>query len=481
MKRILILAFFAFPFVGRIGAAPLGAYLVNDSGYDIFITSFSYSCLGIHGAWSGYQQGDSGGGGTWYKNSHYCNVTAGVDDCDNITPTEWQYSYNYTGSWNDNPAVIVNGSLVVTFTCCQCPYVAYMSKGVQVITAPVFLQNKTTSPQTYEYKDNENPSAPPVDITLQPGQMISTNLSFKADPNGNPNVSWTTFNPTYLDSFDNTNYMNLSTNLGGMDQTTTNRTVNQNFYQTNGLIYWNSPSTNPAGGNLVFDATVNATLQAGFNRVAQDATDLKTLLAKGNGLLAGMSNTGHVQVNVSNNLSGLQVTNNLTLNYPTNGNISLSNYASESTLRGISNLLGGVFTNGFSGTNYSGEVTNGNYVYGGFTNYSDAASVSVPFYDQVLSTFSGLIGSIVIPEVGEGGECDPMILDFSGSGFSFGHIDFNPLHNDGIAAIFYYAKELIKWFLCIYYVGKLLKDSRWAISVCNQSHGTMNPASVKQR
>jgi hypothetical protein len=88
-----------------------------------------------------------------------------------------------------------------------------------------------------------------------------------------------------------------------------------------------------------------------------------------------------------------------------------------------------------------------------------------------------MLSGLVQPEVDEGGTPGLMLLTFPGTGYT---LDFNPLDNADISNIFYYAKLLIQWLLCVYYVKRCLADSRWAISVCNQSHGTMNAAGIRQ-
>jgi hypothetical protein len=283
----------------------------------------------------------------------------------------------------------------------------------------------------------------------------------------------------YNSNFDST-YTNQVYSLGAGSNPTNGQPIFQQVNSdgmTNGPLMWSSNSSTPAdGASLVYDPTVNKTLQEGFNKQFADNELSQTLMQQQENTLLALMATGRVTtVVVSNTLSGLVITNILTLGSTgvlgnlnfSNLNLSLStsNLATEATLESISNILGGdLGTNFDSGTNLAANL-------GLFTNYDDAmAALGGPQYTGMAAIgnwFTTTIAGIIVPTIDEGGTISSsMVLVFPGTGYQ---IDFNPLSNSGVVGIFYYAKMLIQWLLVVYYLKRCLVDSRWAIQQCTES------------
>jgi hypothetical protein len=254
--------------------------------------------------------------------------------------------------------------------------------------------------------------------------------------------------------------------------------TNSNQSGTNSPILWTSDAfTNPAaatqqGFDAMQDAATKAALQA-HNDAAKLSGSLTNLAMTMAGDFGGLSNVlSHFSGGGSTNINNTYVTDTNSVNF------TLTNYAQEGTLEGVASNLSALV--GFLGlTNSDGSTNVASYASDpGFTNYTDALAGSANSSEGLVETwYSTMLSGLVQPEVDEGGTPGLMLLTFPGTGYT---LDFNPLDNADISNIFYYAKLLIQWLLCVYYVKRCLADSRWAISVCNQSHGTMNAAGIRQ-
>ena len=230
----------------------------------------------------------------------------------------------------------------------------------------------------------------------------------------------------------------------------TNQQVSGAYMGTNGLIIWTSNNMTGVGSSgIVFDPNVNATLQAGFNVLSQNQKDQLAAQIQANQLLGLFATNRSSYAVISNSLSGLIVTNiltgnfnfpsNLTLNMPTNLTVtasnvlSLTNYASESTLAGLSNLLGtaslsNIDQNGSAGlgSGIMGVVMSNlnNYLPGYRTNGDAlfaAGSGAETNYDQ--SGKMDLLGNA--PSIQPDDQAAPsmMVLDFCGT-----DLDLNPVN-----------------------------------------------------
>ena len=250
------------------------------------------------------------------------------------------------------------------------------------------------------------------------------------------------------------------------------------------------------------DSTISNAV-AGFNSGSGGKTNNDIILNWPSNLLAGAGSGSGSPTNVgtgtgTNTGNGGLASNVWVMNWPTNGwygntnGYGLTNYAQESTLEGISNLLAGAgSTNGESGTNWLNGITNGDgtswVVDPGITNWSQALAVSAGPLDFIESWFTTTVAGMVVPTIDEGGTPSPMILDFGNFGIPGKNlvIDFNPLTftyggQQPIQGLFYQAKMLIQWLITVYYLKRCLVDSRWALSVINQAHGSVNKAQIKQ-
>jgi hypothetical protein len=310
-----------------------------------------------------------------------------------------------------------------------------------------------------------------------------------------------------------------------------------NYNPTNGLqsgtnspILWSAGSgTNAAltaqqGFGALYDAMVKYGEQA-----HGDAGMIGSAVAGGSNAVVGIGTS------LGTNISGLgksitQTLSNLLAGLGTNGfstNLFGTNIATETTLRGISNLWAIMATNGWGsnvfGTNLNKETTqvgvsnllygmgtnisdflswmrtngtgtnaglgdstnfnNGvgtNFDFGGSTNWEGALAASAGPLNGIEAWFGNTLADMVLPTVAEGGECSGMVLIFPGTGYQ---IDFNPTHDHGYGSafnIFYYAKMLIQWLICMYYVKRCLEDQQWAINLLGQQHGSINSGTWKK-
>jgi hypothetical protein len=206
---------------------------------------------------------------------------------------------------------------------------------------------------------------------------------------------------------------------------------------------------------------------------------------------------------LSNNDQLPQVSNVWVQNWPTNHNPALTNYATETTLEGISNLLGAPFVSstnlgdGGLGAAIASQLSSNVDLVGGVTssvaftgetnvydaqNNSGSASTQLQGAESQLAAF---IGEITAPDIDEDfGDAD-LTFDFGpyvrggakpqaliAGGIST-IIDFNPLHNPDIAPIFGFCKVLITWGLALFYMRRCASDAVKAIELCEMGRGVV--------
>jgi hypothetical protein len=333
------------------------------------------------------------------------------------------------------------------------------------------VQNNTGQTQTYQMIDqNGQPWGQP--LTLGPGQ--SGTLTAAMVPVGD--TLGTTANPNIFGANTNNDQFIIVTNLydltnGTMGDLTLSYPTNQqgasSFWGTNGMIIWSSNSTTPpAGSGLVFDQTVNNTLHAGFNAVGQEQKNQELLQRQANQLLALIASNRSVTGIFSNSLSGLVVTNNLSVSVSlsnltglnlSNVSLTISNFATESTLQGFTNLIAALLgaTNFDYTTNYSD--TNASYaVSGSDTNDVAAAAAASGQLSTVLGNFD-----TVNQQVGDGlnqtvpGGSEPnMNISWSAGNMAW-TFDFNPVHQFPWAFTFSHA--FLTWVLIVYFIKQILE------------------------
>ncbi len=207
-------------------------------------------------------------------------------------------------------------------------------------------------------------------------------------------------------------------------------------------------------------------------------------------------------------------TNGIVVNFPTNINFSISNYATESTLAGISNSLFGASTNlgdgGLAGMltsnqpDFTDPFTNLNVQVqiGGETNYGDAevASRASAEYQGVEGWCASFLSECSPLDIDDNFGDPDMTFDFSsyvgGSSSPMAHalrshssvfgsgtmiMDLNPMHNDGIAPLFGFSKVLWTWGLAIAYMMKCLDDARKALEMCENARGVVVTSPVTKK
>ena len=203
---------------------------------------------------------------------------------------------------------------------------------------------------------------------------------------------------------------------------------------------------------------------------------------------------------------------------PTNLSLALTNYATESTLAGISNLLGhwtnnfgtnltnyatestlealtnglfggvantnfgaGLFapTNDFGSTIFS-NATNWQYSYTGPTNTGQLASLTANTTQPVESQITAWLNGFGDPS-GSMADYYPavdMTYTFNLGGAGSCTMDFDPLHNPGLAAIFALARQMFSWLLAFVFLGKIAKDAVQVVFILQGAHGA-NPTAVR--
>ena len=275
--------------------------------------------------------------------------------------------------------------------------------------------------------------------------------------------------------------------------------------------------TNP----IIFNAPSNVSV---MNFPSNSALDYTPLLATNNAILnkfyGETTNADGQRVAyegvVSNDLwmivkwlTNSSPTNIVQVQFPTNNySISLSNYATESTLAGISNLLATTSTltmntnpgdGGFGAmldsntpTGLNLEVTN-NLAQGGSTNFNDlvtaSASASTEFSAHETSGIMALIAEMTPIDIDENFGDPDMTYTFNLGGYartgaakmrgtSGTTLDFNPMHNDAIAPLFGFSKTLWIWGLALIYMRQCVRDSFKALELCNQTHGVTATAPI---
>jgi len=198
-------------------------------------------------------------------------------------------------------------------------------------------------------------------------------------------------------------------------------------------------------------------------------------------------------VGISNLLANMQ-TNNFPLTNSSGTNVfqtfTLTNYATESTLAGMSNAFfgtngspytnnlagaylanqGGVDTNwDFSGTNWSvenGATTNA------YTAKTESGNASTEL-QGAESTLSQFIASMTPADIEENFGDPDMTYEFNYGGGHTTIMDFNPLHNDQILNIFTIAKNLFSWVIAFFYLLRCAQDSVKAIELVEMGRGTV--------
>jgi hypothetical protein len=468
----------------------------NNTGIRVIQPSFIVNVTGPAGS---HVQG--AGCGIHYGDLNPGDVAVFYVDCDTDgTDNSWTgSSYQFWGEWDVSPNVQVHTGWSPVLTISSGAWLEIglpdrTNANVVVTNENWVVQNNTPYRQDYTLTDNT--TGQHSTIALDPGQSGTVTLPvYEIDGNGSATGSQS-LDPSVYNSDFSSGYTNFQMDLSNTNFFTnvlSNR-FNSDAMLTNGPIIWSSnASTPPSGSALVFDPTLNSTLQAAANKQFSDNQVALANQQSALSLLSMMATGRLTTVVVTNNISGVLFTNNIVLGTTgqygniivSNLNLSSSNLATETTLEGISNLLGYAGTNFSSGTDVVYDLT-------GPTNYDQAVLLSTPAtgspMDTVETWFSSMVSGIVLPDAPpegpEGGNgVGDMTLDFGIGGV----MDFNPLHHlqneggtGGVPMIFYYAQMLIKWLITIYYVKRCLADSRWAISVCNQSHGSMNPAAIKR-
>lgn len=204
-------------------------------------------------------------------------------------------------------------------------------------------------------------------------------------------------------------------------------------------------------------------------------------------------------------------TNQFTVQFPTNGVFVFSNqpstftnYATESTLAGISNAF--FNADGIGDTNFAGALETNfddvfptnpfasyHYEWTGPTNLAMAeAEANNSQISTIETTVQAFIAGFVdpsgsmddeypavdmtytFPSFGGGG---PLSRRMMTSGVGGNTMDFDPLHNESLAALFALAKTLFTWGIAAMYLQKITTDGFKLVMILNTAHG-VNPSAV---
>jgi hypothetical protein len=325
---------------------------------------------------------------------------------------------------------------------------------------------------------------------------------------------------TNADGSPNLNFNNspqgggTSGTFSGTGGTTTSTSGTATTSPTGGTIT-NAPVFAPGtNSDVLFQApqglASESTLNSGFQLVHSDNINLLTgekiindTLTAGNLMTMYMTNalgqivanTYRMGTNSDQVPTLLRSVTNLLGNLPTNNAISLtlSNYATETTLQSIENAFTnsvGLTNTDFSATLASQFQTNGlpsdfdstNYTVESLvtTNYTDLQTLGNSYENPSggLGMMEDFISSFTPDDIEENWTAPDMTYTFPGGTV----MDFNPMNNAGIAEIFSAAKVLFEWLMAFFYLHRCAKDSVITIALINTSHGatTSNPVQIKK-
>ncbi len=251
--------------------------------------------------------------------------------------------------------------------------------------------------------------------------------------------------------------------------------------QTNGNIIWSSNTTvAPSGASIVFDPTVNNTLQAGINGMMSQNKLILDAAINADTYLNNIANSNRAIANYSNYVN-VTLTNNITVTGGGTTNIGGGTSSNVWVMNWPTNFPGS--TNSMDtnpatilaylqATNLD-STTNDTWSpsYAGYTNQSAAASDSAAASSTLAAQESFLTGWLA-------GLTGPMQDDVTGVGDMtvtfYGYtLDFNPMHDSRIAGIFGYAKQLIMWLLALFYMLRVADDSFKVVEMMNAPRGTV--------
>ncbi len=260
-----------------------------------------------------------------------------------------------------------------------------------------------------------------------------------------------------------------------------------NILQANNDVLWKIL----AGVTNLPPPVTNIQDLAAENSLVSIRTNIQDLMNSSNADIA----TETTQVGISNLLSRMA----------TNGLVMPTNYATESTLAGMSNLIGGNWSNsvptddmGVSNAYLSAafgydtnlSLTNFSVTVSNETSYAQAEGDSYAASPDLQGVETGLAGFLVqmspVTVDDSWGEPD-MTFDFGPYlGQTVGKMmgakavnagstvmDFNPMHNADLAAVFNAAKSLFAWIIAIIYLLKCATDAGKAIEMCEMARGVV--------
>jgi hypothetical protein len=172
------------------------------------------------------------------------------------------------------------------------------------------------------------------------------------------------------------------------------------------------------------------------------------------------------------------IATSIATNFPTNISFSmLTNYALESTLDGISNLLG--YFEPDDTNDDSPDYTN-TFTFSiiGATNYQQAIDMTSD--PNIVTVESGLIsyGLSIVDFSASWPDYYPpqdMTFDFATVGLHYGVINFDPLTNktygEQFTNLFNLAHQLFSWAIVLAFLIKISSDGFRIVSIMNQIHG----------
>lgn len=387
----------------------------------------------------------------------------------------------------------------------------------QTNTGPVYTNyvltavNNYTVPAKTVWKFN---GATVQTLTLQPGQSASwTTPAIKVSPapadNWTANISQTPIYPA-LTTGDNgqllfTNQASQTLNTSGSGSSVTNTASGGTVTNSNGIVTYTASggtTTTPSTNNIIWQASTGSasesTLQGGFNVLHKDLSDLLAGQSIINQSITSQTITVTNQLGQiatytrSNNdamwqMVGLLRTNSGTAGASNTVNVVFTNYATEGTLSNFFSAV--VSTNGLSDTNdfttdfnsfvetnapfsFNFEPSNVVVEANVTTNVSDIESESANSgIKDGENMFLDFIASLTPADIEiDFGDPD-MTYQFALGRGATKVLDFNPMHNVAVAALFGFMKTLWAWLLAVFYLGRCANDAFKVIQLMENTRG----------
>jgi hypothetical protein len=232
---------------------------------------------------------------------------------------------------------------------------------------------------------------------------------------------------------------------------------------------------------LAGESILNNTLNQGFFTITNELGQLVTY-AYTNGNNDSLHIIGTNLSNIASLLSSNQspVTVNLT-----NSNPPLTNYATETTQQGISNLLSLVMSNEFASSQTNLPTwTNFGIAYLGETNYAQAVSDSLTIGDTLEADIASFASDMVGPTISSGSIDDGDWTIHLNLGVVNYTANLSPTQFPNVMSCFAWCRQFEEFLFAFWFMLMVCADLWKAIEIINQTHGvtpTVNPVSGQRQ